>query len=123
MGYGLSGKAETGIGEEASINSTVIPGMLALLLRQDRGGFGFWGGAGGLLGVQTIRGRFGQDVVSQGVRTVSGGGLIGGAGYRLGAGDLVTEIRWTWLPGTGGDLGFTGNLGGLSAGFGYRFVY
>lgn len=123
MGYGVSGTATTGFGEEASLTGTVVPGLAAVLLRQDRGGFGFWGGAGGILGFHTVRARFGQQVVSEGMRSIGGASLIGGAGYRLGPGDLLSELRWSWIPGSGGELGFTGNLGGLSAGLGYRLVY
>ena len=93
------------------------------LLRQDRGGFSVYGGAGGIVGLHTVTTRFGSQVVSRGNKAVSGGAVLGGAGYRLGLGDVVAEARWSWIPGPGGELGFTGNLGGLAAGLGFRLVY
>ncbi|MCB9678423.1 MAG: hypothetical protein H6737_25205 [Alphaproteobacteria bacterium] len=122
-GYRLSANAETGLGDDAQLVGGVFPLSLAVLLRQDRGGVSFWGGAGGSLGLHTVTTRFGNRIVSRGNRVVSGGTLIAGAGYRLGLGDLVAELRWSSLPGPGGEVGFTGNLGGLAIGVGFRLVY
>jgi hypothetical protein len=122
-GYGVTESAETGFGDDVELQGTVLPFSLAVLLRQDRGGWSFWGGAGGILGMHTLTSRFGDQIVSRGNRAISGGTVMGGAGYRLGVGDLVVEARYAIIPGPGGELGFTGNIGGLAAGLGFRLVY
>lgn len=121
-GYGFAATAATGIGPDVSLRGTVVPGTVALLLRQDRGGVGFWGGAGGVAALHGVTARFDDTEVS-GVRVVTGATLLGGIGYRVALGDLVAEARWTLLPGPGGEVGFTGNLGGVALAVGYRFVY
>ncbi len=122
-GYGMVETAETGLGDDVELQGTVLPLTLAVLLRQDRGGWSFWGGAGGTLGLHSLTTRFGDQIVSRGNRVVPGGTLMGGAGYRLGLGDVVVEARYSLIPGPGGELGFTGNIGGLAAGLGFRLVY
>jgi hypothetical protein len=122
-GHGVTGSAATGLGPDLVLRGTVVPVTLGLLIRQDRGGVGFWGGAVGAVAWHQVTARFGTDAPVTGTTAITGAGLLGGVGYRLGLGDLVTELRWTYLPGPGGQVGFTGNLGGLSAGVGYRFVY
>ncbi|MEZ4318991.1 MAG: hypothetical protein R3F61_15865 [Myxococcota bacterium] len=123
FGYGMTARTTTGLGDDAQLTGAVFPGSLALLLRQDRGGVSFWGGAGGIVGLHTVTTRFGSRIVSRGSRAVSGATVLGGAGYRLGVGDVVAEARWSWIPGPGGEVGFTGNIGGLSVGLGFRLVY
>jgi len=123
QGYGLASTTPTGLGEDARIIGGVYPVTLAAMLRQDRGGVSFYGGAGGTIALHTVTTRFGNRVVSRGNRAVTGGVALGGVGYRLGLGDLVAEARWTWLPGPGGEVGFTGNIGGLAAGLSFRVVY
>lgn len=122
-GYGVTGTAATGIGEDARLDGSVLPATLGVLLRQDRGGLSFWGGGGGTLAFHPVTARFGDVIVADGTSVLGGGTIVGGIGYRLGVGDLVAELEWAFLPGTGGELAFTGNLGGLTPSAGFRLVY
>ncbi|MCB9669317.1 MAG: hypothetical protein H6734_07590 [Alphaproteobacteria bacterium] len=122
-GYGVSGRASTGIGDDVELVGSVLPAQVALLLRQDRAGVGFWGGAGGMVAIHALQARFGGALVAEGTRALSGGTVLGGMGYRLGVADVVGELEWSFIPGPGGDLAFTGNLGGLTASAGFRLVY
>ena len=38
-------------------------------------------------------------------------------------GEALVEVRGLWLDGPVGEVGWTGNLGGLAAGLGWRVLY
>lgn len=121
--YQFARDVSTGAGPQASLASAVYPVTLAALLRQDRGRFGLWGGAGGMVAVQTLDVGFGSQQIDRGVRALGGPALVGGAGVRLFGGEALATVQASWLPVDAGDAGFSGNIGGLASGLGYRLVF
>lgn len=120
-GYGVSSTI-TGDGE-LSLRGSVAPVHLALLLRQDAGRWGLWGGAGGAVALHRLELRAGQDIISEGYRGLGGPVVFGGVGTRFLGGEALVEVRGLWLDGPVGEVGWTGNLGGLAAGLGWRVLY
>ncbi len=120
-GYGLDSDIP-GDGE-LTLRGSVVPVHAALLLRQDVGRWGLWGGAGGALALHRLELRAGQDVVAEGYRGLGGPEVIGGVGWRAFGGEALLEVRGLWLDGPVGDVGWTGNLGGLAGGLGWRVLY
>ncbi|MBX2801601.1 MAG: hypothetical protein KTR31_28245 [Myxococcales bacterium] len=114
--------AETEVGPDARPRSTVIPATLAVLFRDDRGPWSVWLGAGGSAALHLSRLKFGDDVVSAGQQALVGPAFLGGGARRALGGEIFVTLRAHWFP-TSNDVGLTGNLGGVSAGLGYRLVY
>lgn len=113
----------TGVGPAVEVRSTLIPGSAALLLRDDRGPWALWGGVGVAAGLQHLRVRFGPREVARGDTWVFGPELHAAVARRALGGELVVGLRGTWLQAPTTDVGFGGNLGGVSATIGYRVVW
>lgn len=122
-GSAFRSTATTDVGPPVDLRSTVVPLSAAVLLRQDRGPWSVWGGAGGIVGPHWMEVRFGDELVTQGLRLLVGPMITGGAGVRAPGGEVVFNLQGSWLPATNDDVGYTGNLGGLAGGLGYRLVY
>lgn len=114
---------ETGVGPAAQLRSTLVPASFAFLLRQDRGPWALWGGVGFAAGVQHLQVRFGSDVVSEGDSWVLGPEVHAAVARRALGGEGVLGVRGTWLDAPVTEVGWTGNLGGVSATLGYRVVW
>lgn len=121
--YRFSAEVPTGLGALARLSSTVVPVTGAVLYRRDAGRFGAWGGVGGVVGVQDLAVEFGAVPVGRGVNVLGGPTLVGGAGVRLLGGEALVALQGTWLPVDAGEAGFSGNVGGLAGGLGYRLVF
>jgi hypothetical protein len=115
--------ALTGVGPAVELHSTLVPLTGAVLLRQDRGPFALWGGAGVVMGPHFETVRFGEALVSKGDRILVGPTLLGGVGVRAPLGEIVFGLQGSWVPAGKPDVGYSGNLGGLVGGLGYRLVY
>ncbi len=118
-----SATVSTGVGPPAEIRSTSVPGTFALLLRDDRGPWSVWGGAGFALGVQHLEARFGSAAVATGNTWLFGPELHAAVARRAPGGEVSLGLRGTWLQAPESDVGFSGNLGGVSGTLGYRVVW
>jgi len=121
--YAFRGLVTTGLGAPARLDNTVYAFTVGALFRRDRGRFGVWGGGGLVAAVQDLDLWFGNEQVSQGFRVAAGPAGIGGVGGRALGGELLVNGQASWLPTSGGEAGFTGNVGGFAIGAGYRLVF
>jgi len=112
-----------GASEQMEWTSTLVPGTVGLLFRDDRGPLGLWTGAGFMGGVHHLRVTAGGSPVATTDRFVAGPVLFAGASRRAFGGEALVTVRASWLPVSQEDLGYEGNLGGLAAGIGYRLLY
>lgn len=122
-GIGLRSSADTGVGPPVDLRSTIVPVSAMLVFRQDRGRFAVWAGGGGTLAPRYTQVRFGDSIVSKGTSLLGGPSLAAGAGLRAPGGEVVLTVQASWLPAPDDDVGYSGNLGGLMGGLGYRLVY
>jgi len=111
------------VGEPLELGATMVPLHTAFLLRDDPGAFGVWVGAGGAAAMQRVSLRSPVGVLSEGTRWLVGPMGIAGVGRRLLGGEGFVEARASWLSGRTGQVGFSGNLGGVGVGLGWRVVY
>jgi hypothetical protein len=114
---------DTGVGGDVELRSTVVPGEFALLLRRDQGPWSVWAGAGLAVGVQHLVARFGADTSSAGDSWLFGPELHAAVARRVPGGELALGLRGTWLQAPQAEVGFSGNLGGVSGTLGYRVVW
>ncbi len=122
-GYGIRSAGATGVGSDVELRSSVIPITAALLFREDRGPWGFWGGGGPQLAVHRLEVRFGDDLVGTGTRALIGPALTAGGSRRVPGGELLFDLRASWLAARSEEVGYRGNVGGFSAGIGYRLLF
>lgn len=120
--YTFTASADAGIAGLAALQTTVVPINGVLLFRQDLGPAGLWAGAGGTLAPYHMQVRLDDRRIATGGRVAVGPSIVAGASRRALAGELYATLRSTFLPVSGGEYGFYGNLGGLAAGLGYRVV-
>jgi hypothetical protein len=120
---GLRSEASTGVGPSVDLRSTVVPLSTLLLFRQDRAGWAVWAGGGGTLAPRRTQLRFGDDLVSTGFGLLVGPVVAAGASRRAPGGEVVLTLQASWLPAPRDDVGYSGNLGGVLGGLGYRLVY
>jgi hypothetical protein len=121
--YAFSDSAGTGLGQQATVDMVVYPLQSAALVRWNQGRLGTWAGAGLAVTLQAIELSFGSVVVDQGMRVTAGPLATGGAGWRLAGGEMFGNATALWVPVSGGEGGFSGNIGGLAIGGGYRLVF
>lgn len=103
--------------------ATVFPANVALLLREDPGAYGIWFGGGGSVAMQRLVLRSDTGVLSSGTRWLVGPVALVGVGRRVLSGEGFVEARASWLSGRTGQVGYSGNIGGLGVGVGWRVVY
>jgi len=109
---------------EAEIRSTVTSLDLGAALRDDRGPLSLWLGVGGTVAIQWSDIRFDMLPKLEGRDLLGGLMVYGGLSRRALLGEWLIEARGYLVPATAApDIGYTGNLGGLSVGVGYRLVY
>jgi hypothetical protein len=121
-GYGVDAEVRQA-GQDLQLQAAMVPAHVALLLRDDPGAYGVWAGAGGALAMQRVRLSSPLGVLADGTRWLVGPTAIVGAGRRLLGGEAFVEARASWLSGRTGQVGFSGNVGGLGVGLGWRVVY
>lgn len=119
----VTARVETGLGPPAELRSTLVPGSVALLLRDDRGPWSLWGGVGLAAGVQHLEARLGSETVVVGDTWIFGPELQGAVARRAPAGEVALGLRGTWLQASDAEIGYSGNLGGVAATLGYRVVW
>ena len=110
-------------GARWKVGATIYPIDIAVLYRADRGPIGGWLGGGAAVAVLDIAAQTGGVVVLDGLLYTGGPVLIAGAGHRILGGELYLAARVHWLRGVGKDVGFSGNIGGLAGGLGYRVLF
>ncbi len=120
-GYGLNSSIAGG--GDLSLRGSVVPVHAAFLLRQDARRWGIWAGAGGAVALHRLELRDGEEIIAEGYRGLGGPIVVGGVGRRAFGGEALLEVRGLWLNGPVGEVGWTGNLGGLAAGLGWRVLY
>jgi len=121
-GYPIATEFDGG-GETLTLAGSVIPLHAALLLRDDPGPFGLWLGGGGSVAMQRLLLRDDTQQLAEGTRWLVGPVVMAGASRRVLGGDAFVEARAAWLSGRTGDIGYSGNVGGLGIGLGWRVVY
>ncbi len=120
--YQASADVDAGLGDPVSLRLGILPISGLLLTRGDYHGDAVWGGIGAVLAPYRSVVRFGLDAKQSFGLLPPGLCVVGGYGRRLGRGELLAELRATALSGVGGDVGFTGSVGGISLSVGYRFI-
>ncbi len=109
---------------DAQVRTNLTSFDLAAAVRDDRGPVSVWLGLGGTVAIQWDDVRFGDTRTLQGRTPVGGPMVLAGLSRRAPLGEWLFEARGYWVPATErSEIGYTGNLGGLSIGFGYRLVY
>lgn len=121
--YGDTTEVDTGIGQPASLRTSIVPITLGLLARGDYRGDAVWGGLGAVVAPHLGEGRFGNELHRYVSVYPPGLAMMAGAGRRLGVGELYVEVRATALSSPGGDFAFAGPVGGVASIVGYRVVY
>nr|MBA2320399.1 hypothetical protein [Deltaproteobacteria bacterium] len=121
--YGWTDDAETGLGSALSARSLVFPVGVAGVLRRDFGRFGGEGGLGLAAALHRVEARIGPSVVSSGTELLAGPYGLLALTRRAGIGEVALTVRGTFLPGLSGDVGWSGNLGGVSGDLGYRLLF
>ena len=116
-------EAVTDVGPSVRLRSTLLPIGLSVLFRQDLGPWSLWGGGGGVVAIHALQVRFGETLVSSGPRALIGPQVLGGVGHRLLIGEILLTVSGNRLPAANDDVGYAGNLGGISGGLGYRLVF
>ncbi|MEO0605160.1 MAG: hypothetical protein AAF211_27265, partial [Myxococcota bacterium] len=108
---------------DLQLRNTITSLDLAAAFRDDRGPVSLWIGLGATGGVDWSEVRRPGGFFN-GRPLVGGPMLLAGVSRRAPLGEWLFEARGYWVPATGqSDIGYTGNLGGISVGFGYRLVY
>jgi len=110
-------------GERWTVSSAVYPVHLSLLYRADRGPAAGWFGGGAAVAFLDMQAQTGGSVVLDGLLLTGGPVVITGVGHRFLGGEVFLTVRAHWLRGVGSDVGFSGNIGGLAAGAGYRILF
>lgn len=124
QGTAFRSVSATGVGPEIELRSTVVPATAALLFRDDRGPWSIWGGGGATFALHRQQTWFGTVPIETGQTLLTGPALLTGLGRRALGGEVVLSLRGHWLPATSSsEIGYTGNLGGVGVGLGYRLVY
>lgn len=121
--YAFTHEVTVGLQHTATLQSTVVPAHLAFLFRHDMGPVGAWMGGGVALAFHHMELRFDDDLVGRGMRLRAGPMVDLGLSRRALGGELAALLRLTWLTSSGGEFGYSGNVGGLAAGVGYRVVF
>ncbi len=119
----FGGTVSAGLAGPLEVRSILVPVSASLLLRDDRGPWALWAGGGGTAAVHQLSAVIAADRRS-GTAVVPGLTAQAGVARRLLGGEVVLTTRFLWLPATStGEIRYTGNVGGLAAGLGYRLVY
>jgi len=121
-GYTATRTVSTANFDDVVKRLTLLPVTVAAVARQDRGRNAAWLGLGIALAPYYATEVFDGNRLPprQGLLTPGVTALVGG-GRRLGAGEAILELRGLLLVGSSGS-GFTGQVGGVTAVVGYRFV-
>jgi hypothetical protein len=129
LGFAVTGFTEESVpvgevdGEQMRWVSTLVPGTVGLLLRDDRGAYGLWAGGGFEGGVHHLQVSVDGARLASADRFVGGPIVFVGGSRRAAGGEILLTVRGSWLPVSQEELGYEGNLGGLAAGLGYRLLY
>ncbi|MEN0066276.1 MAG: hypothetical protein AAGA48_29325 [Myxococcota bacterium] len=109
---------------ETELRSTMTSLDLAASLRDDRGPVSLWVGIGGSAAIQWSSVAFDEIQALLGRDLVAGPMALAGLSRRTPVGELLFEARGYLIPAPADqDIGYTGNLGGVTVGVGYRLVY
>jgi len=112
--------AETrGVAGEVELRSWIFPLNAAILFRREQGPWSAWGGGGGILAIHSLSVL---QLQTQGQRVLVGPLVLGAVARRALGGEAIITLRGSWLASQPGDVGYSGNLGGLAVGIGYRVV-
>lgn len=123
-GYRFSETVTAVPGEPLELTSSLYPAYAGVLLRDDRAApLSLWAGLGLGAALHVQQSAFGSEQLDTGIGVLPTGLLMGGVGRRLLGGELALELRTSFLPGPGGELGFVHGVGGVAVGLGYRLVY
>jgi hypothetical protein len=113
-----------GSGEDYRFRLTLIPISVGVLLRQDIGMYSVWGGVSGVFAPGAIRETLGtRPPLVKGTILPPGLAAMAGVSRRLVAGELTFEIRGLFLHRPANSGGLQGQVGGLNALLGYRFIF
>ena len=124
QGTSFRSLSATGVGPKVEILSIVVPVTAAVLFRDDRGPWSLWGGVGATVALHRQQTWFGSVPVGTGQTSLAGPAVLTGLARRALRGEIGLSLRSHWLPATAsGEIGYTGNLGGVGVGLGYRLVY
>ena len=120
-------RAEVLDGSRDSTVSMRLDSFLAaptLLYRWERGLWARWAGAGVGVAPYLLEVRYGDDAPLRGSGVHRPGGLVAfGTGYRLLGGEVLGELRALGMGAGASEVGYDGQVGGLSAVLGYRVLY
>ena len=94
------------------------------LYRWERGLWARWAGAGVGVAPYLLEVRYGDDAPLRGSGLHRPGGLlVFGTGYRIRNGEALLELRALGMGAGEAEVGYDGQVGGLSAVLGYRVLY
>ncbi len=121
--YAWNNTTVTDLGAPIRFRSLVVPIEGSLVFRREARRAVPWGAFGIAVAAHRIEAFEGEERLGSGVDWRVGPQGAAGLALPLGAGEAEIGLRGLWLPAGGGELGFAGNVGGLSADVGYRIRF
>jgi hypothetical protein len=111
-------------GDAVSMAMDVLPIGVGLIARRGQRRFPFWAGGQLVLAPYHLNARFGGALASQGWGwMLPGAAVVTGVGMHLWGGEVFTELQYLFLAAPAHVTGWSGPVGGVVAGLGYKLLY
>lgn len=115
---------DDGTGQPVQLDLGLLPISLGVLGRTEQGRLSGWIGASLVVAPYRLVAVYGDDVGLRGIGLAPPGGeLVGGAGWRLGSGELQLQAAYLLLSLPPADVGWSGPVGGIRGALGWKFLY
>jgi hypothetical protein len=122
--WGFTSTTDPGLGATPiALHTLMFPIGPMLVFRRETGRTLLSGGIGGVFALERIEARTPGSLITRGFDGIVGPELLAGVARNVGTGEIGVNIRGTWLPAGGGELGYTGNVGGVSGDLSYRLNF
>jgi hypothetical protein len=122
--YGARERLAEGDATSGSVRMDVVPIGVRAQLRQEYPTGAFWIGLGGVVAPWWGSAELDGDAVARRVGVLRPGlSVEAGAGVRVLGGEVFVQLRGSTLTSQGTPASFSGAVGGLSGGVGYRLLF
>jgi hypothetical protein len=122
--YGSRERLAEGDASSGSVRMDVVPIGVRAQLRQEYPTGAFWIGLGGVVAPWWGSAEVGGEAVARRAGVLRPGlSVEAGAGVRVLGGEVFVQLRGSTLTSQGTPASFTGAVGGLSGGLGYRLLF